>query len=33
LEEKLPDLAEETPVALAELIPPVLPGPQPVAHQ
>jgi ATP-dependent Lon protease len=33
LEEKLPELAEETPVALAAVMPPVLPVPQPVAHQ
>ncbi|HEY4380281.1 MAG TPA: endopeptidase La [Acidobacteriaceae bacterium] len=33
LEEKLPTLAEETPEALAAVIPPVLPVPQPVAHQ
>jgi ATP-dependent Lon protease len=32
LEEKLPELAEETPTALAGVIPPVLPA-QPVAHQ
>ena len=32
LEEKLPELAEETPVALTAVIPPVLPT-QPVAHQ
>jgi ATP-dependent Lon protease len=32
LEEKLPELAEETP-ALAAVIPPVLPPPQPLAHQ
>jgi ATP-dependent Lon protease len=33
LEEKLPELAEETPAALAAVMPPVLPGPQPIAHQ
>ena len=33
LEEKLPELAEETPVALSAVIPPVLPPSQPVAHQ
>jgi ATP-dependent Lon protease len=32
LEEKLPELAEETPPALTGVIPPVLPT-QPVAHQ
>jgi ATP-dependent Lon protease len=32
LEEKLPELAEETPAALAAVIPPVIPT-QPVAHQ
>src|ERR1700678_664708 len=33
LEEKLPELAEETPVALAAVMPPVLPAAQPVSHQ
>jgi ATP-dependent Lon protease len=33
LEEKLPELAEETPAALATVMPPVLPPTQPVAHQ
>jgi ATP-dependent Lon protease len=33
LEEKLPELAEETPAALTAVMPPVLPGPQPIAHQ
>ena len=33
LEEKLPELSEETPVALASVIPPTLPVGQPVAHQ
>jgi ATP-dependent Lon protease len=33
LEEKLVELAEETPVALAAVMPPVLPSTQPVAHQ
>src|SRR6266702_5445 len=34
LEEKLPELEEETPAALAAVMPPVLPTPpQPVAHQ
>jgi ATP-dependent Lon protease len=33
LEEKLPELAEETPVALTAVIPPVMPVPQPIAHQ
>jgi ATP-dependent Lon protease len=33
LEEKLPELAEETPVALTAVMPPVLPDVQPVAHQ
>jgi ATP-dependent Lon protease len=33
LEEKLPELAEETPVALTAVMPPVLPASQPVAHQ
>jgi ATP-dependent Lon protease len=33
LEEKLVPLEEETPSALANVIPPVLPGGQPVAHQ
>jgi ATP-dependent Lon protease len=33
LEEKLVPLAEETPEALVNVIPPVLPTPQPVAHQ
>jgi ATP-dependent Lon protease len=33
LEEKLPELAEETPTALAAVIPPVLPVSQPIAHQ
>ena len=33
LEEKLTALEEETPVALANVIPPVLPSPQPVSHQ
>ena len=33
LEEKLRPLEEETPEALANVIPPVMPGPQPVAHQ
>ncbi len=32
LEEQLPELAEETPVALTAVIPPVLPS-QPIAHQ
>jgi ATP-dependent Lon protease len=33
LEEKLPELAEETPAALAAVMPPVLPATQPIAHQ
>ena len=33
LEDKLPDLSEETPVALASVIPQVLPDTQPVARQ
>ena len=33
LEEKLPQLEEETPAALAAVMPPVLPTSQPVAHQ
>jgi ATP-dependent Lon protease len=33
LEEKLPELAEETPVALTAVMPPVLPATQPVSHQ
>jgi ATP-dependent Lon protease len=33
LEEKLPELEEETPVALTAVMPPVLPPTQPVAHQ
>jgi ATP-dependent Lon protease len=33
LEEDLPALEEETPAALAAVMPPVLPTPQPVAHQ
>ena len=33
LEEKLVALAEDTPEALAKVIPPVVPGSQPVAHQ
>jgi ATP-dependent Lon protease len=33
LEEKLPTLEEETPDVLAAVLPPVLPPPQPVAHQ
>jgi ATP-dependent Lon protease len=33
LEEKLPELAEETPAALAAVMPPVLPIPQPISHQ
>ncbi|MDP9039263.1 MAG: endopeptidase La [Acidobacteriota bacterium] len=33
LEEKLPELAEETPVALGAVIPPTLPAGQPIAHQ
>lgn len=33
LEEKLPELEEETPVALSTVLPPVLPGTQPLAHQ
>jgi ATP-dependent Lon protease len=33
LEEKLVALAEDTPVALAKVIPPVMPTVQPVAHQ
>ncbi len=33
LEEKLPELSEETPAALAGVMPPVLPTPHPIAHQ
>jgi ATP-dependent Lon protease len=33
LEEELPELREETPEALAAVIPPVIPAPQPSAHQ
>ena len=33
LEEKLVELVEETPVALASVMPPVLPSTQPLAHQ
>ena len=33
LEDKLPELADESPVALAAVMPPVLPPTQPVAHQ
>jgi ATP-dependent Lon protease len=33
LEERLPELAEETPAALAAVMPPVLPTPQPISHQ
>jgi len=33
LEEKLTALAEDTPAALANVIPPVIPAVQPVAHQ
>ncbi|HEY5055413.1 MAG TPA: S16 family serine protease, partial [Acidobacteriaceae bacterium] len=33
LEEKLPELAEETPAALAGVLPPALPATHPVAHQ
>jgi ATP-dependent Lon protease len=33
LEERLPELAEETPVALAAVMPPVMPTSQPIAHQ
>jgi ATP-dependent Lon protease len=33
LEEKLVALAEDTPVALGNVIPPVMPAVQPVAHQ
>jgi ATP-dependent Lon protease len=33
LEEKLPELAEETPAVLAAVMPPVLPSPQPLSHQ
>jgi ATP-dependent Lon protease len=33
LEEKLPELAEETPAALAAVMPPVLPIPRPISHQ
>jgi ATP-dependent Lon protease len=33
LEEKLPELTEETPVELVAVMPPVLPSTQPVAHQ
>ncbi len=33
LEEKLKPLAEDTPEALKNVIPPVIPAPQPVAHQ
>jgi ATP-dependent Lon protease len=33
LEEKLPELQEETPAALTAVIPPVLPATQPIAHQ
>ena len=32
-EEKLVGLKEETPEVLANVIPPVIPGSQPVAHQ
>jgi ATP-dependent Lon protease len=33
LEERLPELSEETPVALNPVLAPVAPGQQPIAHQ
>jgi ATP-dependent Lon protease len=33
LEEKLPELQEETPSALGAVLPPAIDTPQPVAHQ